>query len=72
MYIYGLGGVVPVNTTIPNAQNPIPSRTAGYIYFDDGINLYLSPEDGSNAATVTTGVGSWSKLEGLVVSFDLP
>jgi dipeptidyl aminopeptidase/acylaminoacyl peptidase len=72
MYVYGLGGVVPVNTTIPNARNPIPAGTEGYIYFDDGVSVYLSAEDGSNAAPVTSGLGSWSRIEGLDVTFDMP
>jgi hypothetical protein len=48
MYAYGLSGVTPINTSIPNARNPSPSDLEGYILFDDGATVYLSADDGSN------------------------
>jgi hypothetical protein len=62
MYVYGLGGVVAVDTTVPNAQNPIPAQADGFIYFDDGTTLYLSGEDGTNATPVTQA-GGWIALQ---------
>jgi hypothetical protein len=47
MYRYGLSGITPINTNIPNAGNPSPSDIEGYILFDDGSIVYLSTEDGS-------------------------
>jgi len=52
MYVYGLNGVSPIETDIPNAQNPRPAETDGFIYFDDGRTLYLAAEDGSGASPV--------------------
>ncbi|MBE0689057.1 MAG: hypothetical protein IH587_02905 [Anaerolineae bacterium] len=50
MYVYGLGGVTAIVTGVANAQNPTPSDTDGFIYFDDGQSLFLSAEDGSGVS----------------------
>lgn len=47
MYAYGLNGVAPINTDIPNAQHPKASNASGFIYFDDGQMIYLGTEDGT-------------------------
>ncbi|MCC6612799.1 MAG: thrombospondin type 3 repeat-containing protein [Anaerolineae bacterium] len=47
MYVYGLGGVTPIQTGVAEARNPTPGETDGFIYFDDGQAVYLSAEDGS-------------------------
>jgi hypothetical protein len=47
MYSYGLNGIAPINTGIPNAQNPTASGADGFIYFDDGRIVYQSVEDGT-------------------------
>jgi hypothetical protein len=49
MYTYGLNGITPINTGIPNAQNPTASGADGFIYFDDGRMIYRSVEDGTQA-----------------------
>lgn len=55
MYVYGLNGVSPIETGIPNARNPRPAETDGFIYFDDGQTLYLATEDGGDASPVAGG-----------------
>ena len=49
MYAYGLQGVQPIETGIPNAQNPRSSGVEGFILFDDGRVVYQSVADGSRA-----------------------
>lgn len=47
MYAYGLQGVQPIDTGIPNAQNPRSAGIVGFILFDDGRVVYQSATDGS-------------------------
>lgn len=68
MYVYGLGGVTAIQTGVANAQNPTPSDTDGFIYFDDGRSLFLSAEDGSGVSPVADeGHKEWIDL----LSFEL-
>lgn len=53
MYRYGLDGITPINTGIEGAQNPRPGSSDGILYFDDGITIYTSPEDGSAPVPLT-------------------
>jgi hypothetical protein len=69
MHIYGLSGVIPVQTDVDNAQNPTPIETDGFIYFDDGLALYLSSEDGSGANSIAgEDRTKWVELEHMSIA----
>lgn len=52
IFRYGLAGITELALGIPNAGNPMPSSTPGFITFDDGQKIYIAREDGSQVATL--------------------
>jgi hypothetical protein len=52
IFRYGLAGVSELAVGTPNAGNPMPANTPGFITFDDGQNIYIAREDGSQVATL--------------------
>ena len=52
IFRYSIAGVSELAVSIPNAGNPMPSSTPGFITFDDGQKIYIAREDGSQVATL--------------------
>ena len=52
-----------------HAQNPTPIEADGFIYFDDGLALYLSAENGSGANSIAgEDRNQWVELEHMSIA----